>query len=115
MKEFIQVMKALSSPNRLKILKVLQNKVMCVCEIQSVLELSQPSVSKHLAVLEAAGLVRSRKRGLWVYYSLSDGSDSPYAATLLGNLRHWIEGSPERGPSVEKVHDLSISAGRDIQ
>ena len=99
-------MKALSNPGRLKILKVLQDRPMCVCEIQSVLDISQPAVSSHLAILEAAGLVDRQRKGLWVYYGLSDGSDNPYAAMLLGNLRHWLEDSPDVAVLVEKVHAL---------
>ena len=83
MKDFIRVMKALSDPNRVKVVKMLQQKEMCVCEIQFALGLAQPTVSKHLKVLEDAGLVQFRKSGLWVNYSLSSGPGSAYAATLL--------------------------------
>ena len=48
MKEFIKVMKALSDPNRVKLLKLLQKREMCVCEIQAALGIAQPTVSKHL-------------------------------------------------------------------
>ncbi len=90
MKDFIKVMKALSDPNRVKILKMLQHKAMCVCEIQAALDIAQPTVSKHLKFLEDTGLVGFKKDGLWVNYYLTDGSKSPYAASLLGNLKHWI-------------------------
>ena len=95
MKDFIKVMKALSDPNRVKILKLLQQKTMCVCELQGAIHISQPSVSKHLRLLEEAGLVDHRKEGLWVNYYLADGKASPYAASLLGNLKHWLEDDPE--------------------
>ena len=95
MKDFIKVMKALSDPNRVKILKLLQQKTMCVCELQGALQVSQPSVSKHLKLLEEAGLVNYMKEGLWVNYYLADGKASPYAASLLGNLKHWLEDDPE--------------------
>jgi len=91
LKKFIKVMKALSDPSRVKIIKMLQHKEMCVCEIREALEIAQSTASKHLKVLEEAGLVTYRKDGLWVNYSLSDGSDSPFAATMLGNIRHWLE------------------------
>ncbi len=91
MKDFIKVMKALSEANRVKIVKMLQHKMMCVCEMQAALQITQPSVSKHLKILEDAGLVDSKKDGLWVNYLLTDGVSSPYAAALLGNLRHWLE------------------------
>jgi ArsR family transcriptional regulator len=95
MKDFTRVMKALSDPTRVKILKALQVKNLCVCEIQAALRLAQPTISKHLKILEDAGLVMSHKCGLWVNYSLADGTDTPYAATLLGNLRHWLQKDPE--------------------
>ncbi|MFZ2445138.1 MAG: metalloregulator ArsR/SmtB family transcription factor [Syntrophobacteraceae bacterium] len=95
MKSLIKVMKALSDPNRLKILKILQRKEMCVCEMRAALEIAQPTVSSHLKVLEEAGLVEFKKEGLWVNYSLAKGNDSPYAACLLGNLRHWLQDDAE--------------------
>jgi len=103
MKDFIKVMKALSEPNRVKIVKMLQHKMMCVCEMQAALQITQPSVSKHLKILEDAGLVGSKKDGLWVNYLLTDGVSSPYAAALLGNLRHWLEQDREIGELVEKL------------
>ncbi|MEA1901476.1 MAG: metalloregulator ArsR/SmtB family transcription factor, partial [Thermodesulfobacteriota bacterium] len=80
MKEFVKVMKALSDINRVKIVKLLQHKMMCVCELQTALKVAQPTVSKHLKILEHAGLVVSKKEGLWVNYYPADGSASPYAA-----------------------------------
>ena len=103
MKAFTKVMKALSDPNRVKIIKMLQHKVMCVCEIQTALQIAQPSVSKHLKILEEAGLVDYRKDCMWVNYHLTDGSSSPYVASLLGNLRHWLDDDPGVAELVEKL------------
>jgi ArsR family transcriptional regulator len=94
MKYFIKVMKALSDPNRVKIIKMLQEKSLCVCELQSALMIAQPTVSKHLKILEEADLVNSQKEGLWVNYYLCDGKDSPYVASLLGSLKHWLDEDP---------------------
>jgi ArsR family transcriptional regulator len=107
MKDFIKVMKALSDPNRVKILKLLQQKTMCVCELQGALQITQPSVSKHLKLLEEAGLVDYKKEGLWVNYYLADGKASPYAASLLGNLKHWLEDDPEISDLVAVVPFLN--------
>ena len=95
MREFIKVMKALSDPARVRIMKMLQHKTMCVCEIQTALDKAQSTTSKHLKILEDAGLITYQKNGLWVNYQLADGTQSPYAASLLGNLRHWLEDDPE--------------------
>ena len=95
MRDFIKVMKALSDPNRVKMIKMLQRRVMCVCELQAALGLAQSTASKHLKVLEEAGLITFSKEGLWVNYRLADGARNPYVASLLGNLRHWLEEDPE--------------------
>jgi ArsR family transcriptional regulator len=103
MKDFIKVMKALSDPTRVKIIKMLQQKTMCVCEMREALQVSQPTVSKNLKILEDAGLVDFKKDGLWVDYHLTDGSKSPYTASLLGNLRHWLENEAEVRELIEKI------------
>ncbi|MBF0226455.1 MAG: winged helix-turn-helix transcriptional regulator [Desulfobacterales bacterium] len=95
MQNFTKIMKSLSDPIRVKILKMLQRKAMCVCEIQHALKTAQSTTSKHLKILESSGLIISKKNGLWVNYCIADGSSSPYAASLLGNLRHWLEDEPE--------------------
>ena len=103
MKPFLKVMKALSDPNRVKIIKLLQLKYMCVCELQGALNLAQSTVSKHLKILEEAGLVDYKKEGLWVNYYLADGKSSPYAVNLLGNLQHWLNEDLEISELMEKA------------
>jgi ArsR family transcriptional regulator len=103
MRDFIRVMKALSDPNRVKIIKMLQHRTMCVCEMQEALQVAQPTVSKHLKLLEDAGLVSFYKEGIWVNYHLADGGSSPYVAAILGNLRHWLEDAPEVSDLVERL------------
>jgi len=105
MKAFIKVMKALSDPGRVKIVKMLRHKTMCVCELRAALELSQPAVSKHLKILEDAGLVTFKKDGLWVNYSLAGGSN-PYAETLLSNIEKWLNEEPEISSVIKKLPDI---------
>jgi ArsR family transcriptional regulator len=85
-------MKALSDPNRVKMMKILQERPLCVCEIKEALGIAQSTASKHLKILEDAELLKSFKDGLWVNYSLADGSGSPYSASMIGDLRHWLLG-----------------------
>jgi len=106
MQNFIKVMRALSDPNRVKLLKMLQYRTMCVCEIQAALGIAQPTVSKHLKALQEAGLVEHRKDGLWVNYYLADGSKSPYAASLLGNMKHWLTDNPDISRIAAEIPDI---------
>ena len=106
MKAFIKVMKALSDPNRVKIIKMLERRVMCVCEIQAALGLAQSSVSKHLKILDEADLITYSKDGLWVNYRLADGSKNPYIASMLGNLRHWLEDDIEVTKLIERLPEI---------
>jgi ArsR family transcriptional regulator len=91
MKNFIRIMKALSDPNRVKIVKVLGHKELCVCELTALLGLAQSTVSKHLRLLEDAGLVSSSREGAWVNYGLAADTDSPYAQAMLAHLGEWLE------------------------
>jgi ArsR family transcriptional regulator, arsenate/arsenite/antimonite-responsive transcriptional repressor len=106
MREFIKIMKALSDPNRVKIIKVLQRKVLCVCEIKEALGLAQSTASKHLKILEEAGLVSYTRDGLWVNYHLANGAESPYLANMLGNLRYWLEDDAEVTKLLERLPEI---------
>jgi len=64
--------KALADETRLKILKLLEVREMCVCEVMVALDLTQPTASHHLGILENAGLVKDRKEGTWVFYSIAN-------------------------------------------
>lgn len=95
MKSFIRVMKGLSDPNRIKIMKMLEAKPLCVCEITEILGLAQSTVSKHLKILEDAELIDSWKEGSWVIYRLTQGTDNPYAEVLAFHLKDWLFDNPE--------------------
>ncbi len=64
--------KALADETRLRIVKLLEVREMCVCEVMVALGLTQPTASHHLGLLENAGLVNDRKEGKWVFYSIAD-------------------------------------------
>ncbi len=109
MKQLIRVMKAMSDPGRVNILKMLAQKEMCVCEIQSVLKLAQPTISKHLRILEDAGLTESTKDKVWVNYRLADGSDSEYAMVMLQHLNNWLNDAPD----TQRLLKLAAKAKRE--
>ena len=95
MKHFIRVMKALSDPNRVRVLKLLQDEELCVCNIQGFLQLAQSTVSRHMKVLEDAGLVERRRQGTWIMYKLSAEHESEYEAAMLSHLEGWLEEDKE--------------------
>ena len=66
-----RVFTALADPNRLRILSMLLNDRYCVCELESILELPQSLISRHLAYLRSAGLVEDRRQGMRVQYGVS--------------------------------------------
>jgi ArsR family transcriptional regulator len=64
--------RALGDETRLRIVALLTHGELCVCHIESALELSQPNASRQLGILKSAGIVDSRRDGTWVYYALAD-------------------------------------------
>ena len=94
MKTTTKLFKALSDETRLRILKMLEARPLCVCEIQHVLKGSQPNVSHHLKTLSEAGLVESKKDGLWIDYRLPDKPASPLHAAALSLMKKSLDGEP---------------------
>jgi ArsR family transcriptional regulator, arsenate/arsenite/antimonite-responsive transcriptional repressor len=84
-----QIFKALADPTRIRILGLLTAGETCVCHIHESLRLPQPFVSRHLAYLRRAGLVETRKEGLWVHYRLASRRDG-LTGTLLDAVAHVI-------------------------
>lgn len=87
MRKTSKIFKALSDESRIRILKMLEGRPLCVCEIQHILKGSQPNVSHHLKTLYDAGLVESEKDGLWVSYRIPDKPESPTHAAALALVR----------------------------
>jgi ArsR family transcriptional regulator, arsenate/arsenite/antimonite-responsive transcriptional repressor len=94
LRDYESVLKAAADPTRVRILKILEGGEMCVCQIIATLSLGQSTVSKHLFLLRAAGLIKDRRDRKWVHYSMGRGSDSPYATRMLRNLRGWLNDDP---------------------
>lgn len=84
----------MSDKSRLRIVKMLEVKPMCVCEITSVLELAPSTVSKHLSLLQEAGLIEDTKDGRWVNYALSALNRSPLVDDILEVLGGTLGGDP---------------------
>ena len=81
MTPLVSVAKALSDPNRVRILAMLRDGELCVCELCDALRLTQSTLSTHLQVIRQAALVTTHKRGKWNYYAIA-----PQAKWLLDSL-----------------------------
>mgnify|MGYP001300047378 CR=1 FL=1 len=77
--------KAMSDKTRLRILALLKVEELCVCELVDILGITQPAVSQHMRKLKNAKLVKERRQGQWVFYSL-DGSIYPFFQSVLETL-----------------------------
>ena len=85
-------LKAAGEPSRLRILKVLEDGELCACHLVALLGVSQPTISRHLSVLRAAGLVMERRDGRWVHYRLA--KRPAFLRELLRAVRRWGEDDP---------------------
>jgi ArsR family transcriptional regulator, arsenate/arsenite/antimonite-responsive transcriptional repressor len=86
LKEIVKVFKAIGDETRIRLLKLLQQRELCVCELMQALDMTQSRVSRNLGILKNAGLVEDRRDGLWVHYSLNVEA-KPYIKELLEMLK----------------------------
>jgi len=76
--DLVYILKALADENRIRILNLLRNGELCVCDIEAVLGIKQSNTSRHLNRLKLAGIIASEKKSPWVYYRLKDETFEKY-------------------------------------
>lgn len=99
----VNVFRALSDPSRIRIVKMLEERELCVCEIREVLNLSTSTVSKHLSILRDAGLVLDWKEGKWVNFKLNSAVADTLIRPLLGVLKDGLADEKQVRQDREKV------------
>lgn len=92
MRDFMAITKALSDSNRVRILLALRRRELCVCQITELFGLATSTVSKHLSILQHAGLVHSRKTERWVYYRRADST----APVTVREALDWVQKSLDK-------------------
>ena len=90
MRNMVKIFKALSDANRIRILKMLEVRSLCVCEITEVLNLAASTVSKHLSILREAEFITDEKDGKWVNYRLNTMEYERYINQLLPLINEWL-------------------------
>lgn len=103
MNQLIKIFKALSDTNRVRILKMLEIRPLCVCEITTVLGLAMSTVSKHLSILRDANLIFEQKEGKWVNYYLNTATQQQYIKKFIPLIRQWLHEDHQIIKDSEKV------------
>ena len=101
-----EVLKALADKTRLRILGLLTSGEVCVCHLHESLKLPQPTVSRHLAYLRRAGLVESRKDGLWVHYRVTEPTDA-VLRTAVESVAHCTSHLPTTAQDRRRLERIS--------
>lgn len=106
MKDNTRLFKALSDPNRLRILKMLQTKPLCVCEITDILGLATSTVSKHLSILRETGFIVEEKEGKWVNYLINPRPSDTRISSIFSTLDFWISDEKTIIADKEKIQKV---------
>ncbi len=95
MSDVVKTFKALSDGTRLRILNILLDRECCVCEVMQVLGISQPSASRHLSILHEAGLLKSKKAGIWMNYTVNWDNMPLYALEAVKAVKLALKDNAE--------------------
>jgi ArsR family transcriptional regulator, arsenate/arsenite/antimonite-responsive transcriptional repressor len=103
--ELVKVIKALGDENRVRILNLLRKRNMCVCELESVLNVTQSNVSRHLLKLKEADIIDFEKQGQFVFYKINDPilKEYPFIQNILNREFDRIKKMGEDLARLEKL------------
>lgn len=94
MRQVLTIAKAIGDESRARVLLALRDGELCLCQIIDLLKLSPSTVSKHMDVLQQAGLVERRKDGRWHYFRLADDPATPVVQRAIGWLLESLQDEP---------------------
>jgi len=103
MKRVVNIMKALGEENRFRIVMMLRERALCVCEICSVLDISLSTVSTHLKQLTQAGILKSQKDGRWVVYAWTD---VPSVRDLIERVRKEVNDEEKLNNDLLRIREV---------
>jgi ArsR family transcriptional regulator, arsenate/arsenite/antimonite-responsive transcriptional repressor len=103
MRKLIKIFKALSDETRLRILNILLERECCVCEVIQALDISQTRASRNLNMLYDAGLLKVRRNGLWVLYSIDENNIKKHNIVLLETIKKSLDGNNEAIQDKERL------------
>lgn len=91
--DIVDIFKALADENRIRILNLLKNGELCVCDVEAVLGITQSNTSRHLNRLKIAGIITSEKKSQWVYYRLNNSvfQKFPFLSMIISDEMKKID------------------------
>jgi DNA-binding transcriptional ArsR family regulator len=105
-REFMTITKALADANRVRVLLALNGGELCVCQIVELFGLSPSTVSKHLSILQHAGLIVSRKTERWVYYRLPARDAVVAVREAIDWVQKSLGGTPQAVADRKKLKQI---------
>ena len=112
MERLVQFFKALSDETRLRIMMLLTQGELCVCDLMFVLDEPQSKVSRHLAYLKHSGLTNSKRAGVWMHYWLKEPSDEVHR-TQLNLLKKQLSRLPQTRKDMKRLLEFKKQGGCD--
>jgi ArsR family transcriptional regulator len=106
--------KALADRTRLRLIGLIGDSEVCVCFFVAILKISQPKISRHLAYLRRAGIVRARREGKWMHYRLAEPPDE-HAARIFREVRASLAEHPEFQRDREKLQQVCCAPNLPAQ
>ena len=112
MEDLIKLMKALSDETRLRIINILLERECCVCEVMQALSISQSRASRNLGIINDAGLLKAKRNGIWILYSVDWQTTNQYAAYLAKLLKDFFTNGKLLADDRERLmHTVKIGPG----
>ncbi len=106
MREFMNLSKALADANRVRMVLVLRGRELCACQVTELFGLAPSTMSKHLSLLYQAQLVKVRKEGRWVYYSLPGKEAPPPVRAALAWVDLSLADSAQAAADVKRLKQV---------
>src|SRR3989440_9942150 len=106
--------KALADRTRLRLISLIGDSEVCVCLLVEILKTSQPKISRHLAYLRRAQIVKARREGKWMHYRLVDPPDE-HAARIFREVRASLAEHPELQRDREKLEKICCAPQLPVQ
>jgi len=113
MEDLVKVLKSLSDETRLRMLMLIEQEELCVCEVMQILDMRQSRVSRHLNILRDAGLAKARRQGTWMFYRSVANESSEHHAQVVDVLKKWTENNETVRRDLARLKECIADRGVD--